>query len=217
MISGLTLGLACLHPSMLDLETPSAVVNPDLGPVRLTALAFATLLAPAALLIQCLRGAPLFVPLICASCSVLFLPAIFRLAGVLAVQRRMAVTDMLTGLHSRRYFEDASSAQARRRNHTAVLLLDIDHFKRVNDTYGHDGGDLVLREVGQRLPEPYAGGRAGSIRGRGVRRPPAEHHVRRGAGDRRADPCGDRRTPGRGRRRRHHHDHGVDRRGLPAG
>jgi two-component system cell cycle response regulator len=152
MVDGLLLGVAGLHPSMRDIQAPSAVVSPDLGPVRLGALALATLLAPAALMIQYLRHAPLFIPLICATCSVLFLLAIGRLAGVVAVQRRMAVTDVLTGLSSRRYFEDASSGLARRRGRAAaVLMLDIDHFKRVNDTHGHDGGDQVLREVARRL------------------------------------------------------------------
>jgi len=115
-------------------------------------IAGASLLAPAALMIQYLRGAPMYVPLISASCGALFLLVTGRLAGVVAIQRQMAVTDMLTGLHSRRYLDEAMSGLARRRGRSsAVLLLDVDHFKRVNDTYGHDGGDEVLREVARRL------------------------------------------------------------------
>ncbi|MBY0394883.1 MAG: GGDEF domain-containing protein, partial [Thermoleophilia bacterium] len=66
-----------------------------------------------------------------------------------------SVRDPLTGLYNRAYFRDqvaptANLAEARGLG-LAVILLDIDHFKRVNDTYGHDAGDLVLREVAQVL------------------------------------------------------------------
>jgi diguanylate cyclase (GGDEF)-like protein len=64
-------------------------------------------------------------------------------------------TDPLTGLDHRRHAEEhlqKSLAAARRRGHpVAVLLLDVDHFKRVNDTLGHSGGDDVLFEVAQAL------------------------------------------------------------------
>ncbi len=66
-----------------------------------------------------------------------------------------AVTDALTGLHNRRYMEghlktlvDEAVANGRP---LSLLVSDIDHFKRVNDTYGHDAGDNVLREFAARL------------------------------------------------------------------
>jgi diguanylate cyclase (GGDEF)-like protein len=63
----------------------------------------------------------------------------------------MATKDFLTGLHNRRYFFDTGRKlceNALRRNlDVAVAMLDIDHFKRVNDTYGHDAGDVVLQQV----------------------------------------------------------------------
>ncbi|MDX2289743.1 MAG: PleD family two-component system response regulator [Hyphomicrobiaceae bacterium] len=66
-----------------------------------------------------------------------------------------AVTDSLTGLHNRRYMETHLATLARRARETSgalsVLLADIDHFKHVNDTYGHDVGDMVLREFAARL------------------------------------------------------------------
>jgi len=62
-----------------------------------------------------------------------------------------ASTDALTGLHNRRFFQDQLNrdfAQARRhRRHLAVIMLDIDHFKSFNDTYGHGMGDRVLTTV----------------------------------------------------------------------
>ncbi len=63
----------------------------------------------------------------------------------------MATKDFLTGLNNRRYFFATGKklcANARRRNlNVGVAMLDIDHFKRVNDTYGHDAGDEVLKAV----------------------------------------------------------------------
>ena len=60
----------------------------------------------------------------------------------------MAVKDALTGLYNRRYLEThlASHVKIAHEKGTplSLLILDIDHFKQVNDTYGHDGGDLIL-------------------------------------------------------------------------
>jgi len=68
-----------------------------------------------------------------------------------------AVTDSLTGLYNRRYVEPylaQIAEQARNSQHEfAVMMLDIDHFKLINDTYGHDTGDMVLVEIAQRLRE----------------------------------------------------------------
>ena len=67
----------------------------------------------------------------------------------------MAVTDALTGLHNRRYMAGQLQAMVDRAGHggdsVAVLVMDIDHFKAVNDGFGHDAGDEVLREFAVRL------------------------------------------------------------------
>ena len=67
----------------------------------------------------------------------------------------MAVTDALTGLHNRRYMAGQLQALMSRAGQggdpVAVLVMDIDHFKAVNDGFGHDAGDEVLREFAVRL------------------------------------------------------------------
>ena len=69
-------------------------------------------------------------------------------------QRRleeMAWTDALTGLLNRRFFVHAAEEEKARMRRTkqsaAVVLIDLDHFKEVNDLYGHSGGDVVLKEI----------------------------------------------------------------------
>jgi len=67
----------------------------------------------------------------------------------------LAVTDVLTGLFNRRYLETHAKALAEQASSAgsplSVLVVDIDHFKSVNDTHGHAAGDSVLREFAQRL------------------------------------------------------------------
>ncbi|MEM1378571.1 MAG: PleD family two-component system response regulator [Pseudomonadota bacterium] len=73
----------------------------------------------------------------------------------------LAVTDGLTGLHNRRYLDTHLATlverAVNRERSLSLLITDIDHFKQVNDTYGHEGGDDVLREFARRL--------RGSVRG----------------------------------------------------
>jgi len=72
---------------------------------------------------------------------------------VLEREKEQAVRDGLTGLYNRREFDrllrQTVAREGRRpEGRFALLLLDIDHFKRVNDTFGHDAGDAVLRRMG---------------------------------------------------------------------
>ncbi|MGI9391861.1 MAG: diguanylate cyclase, partial [Boseongicola sp.] len=68
---------------------------------------------------------------------------------------RLAATDSLTGLYNRRYaqayLKDAIKTAAERSEPITLMMVDIDHFKKVNDIHGHTGGDKVLREVSARL------------------------------------------------------------------
>lgn len=65
--------------------------------------------------------------------------------------RVQSVRDSLTGLYNRRYLEEVLDREMRRAGRAGqsmgVLMLDLDHFKRFNDTHGHDAGDAVLRET----------------------------------------------------------------------
>jgi diguanylate cyclase (GGDEF)-like protein len=66
-----------------------------------------------------------------------------------------SIRDGLTGLFNRHFMEIALERELRRaarhNKPVAILMLDIDHFKEFNDTYGHDAGDTVLRELGEAL------------------------------------------------------------------
>lgn len=69
--------------------------------------------------------------------------------------RKQSIRDVLTGLFNRRYLEETLElyfARAKRTNSSiSIVMLDIDHFKKFNDAYGHQIGDLVLAEVGKLL------------------------------------------------------------------
>ncbi len=65
--------------------------------------------------------------------------------------RNQSVRDPLTGLFNRRYLDEALNREMRRGNRNdrtvGILMIDIDHFKQFNDTYGHEAGDVILKEV----------------------------------------------------------------------
>ncbi len=73
----------------------------------------------------------------------------------------MAVTDQLTGLYNRRYLASHLSAMFDRAFWTgqplSIMILDLDHFKSINDTYGHDAGDKVLQEFAERIKNSVRG------------------------------------------------------------
>ena len=72
--------------------------------------------------------------------------------------RRQSMHDELTGLFNRRHMlgrlEEEAAKQHRHGTAFAVAICDVDHFKQINDTWGHDVGDIVLRQLAGRLAEP---------------------------------------------------------------
>jgi diguanylate cyclase (GGDEF)-like protein len=99
-----------------------------------------------------------------------------RLAGIVAKHLAMALSnlgllerlheqsirDPLTGLYNRRCFEKTLRDEVRRADRAggslAVIMIDMDHFKRINDTFEHEGGDAVLRGLGETLARSCRGG-----------------------------------------------------------
>ena len=131
----------------------------------------------------------------------------------------LALVDPLTGLNNRRFLENHLATMLdqaqRRRAPLSLMIFDIDHFKSVNDTYGHDCGDEVLKGFADRLRRVIRGGDLlCRLRRRGIRHRHAQCRIEVAAKDRRAHAHGD---PGRGlssstRRGRTHPDHGFRRR-----
>jgi diguanylate cyclase (GGDEF)-like protein len=69
--------------------------------------------------------------------------------------KRLAITDPLTGCHNRRFFDEIERREMQRHRRygapISVVFVDVNHFKRLNDTMGHDTGDRVLRTLGTLL------------------------------------------------------------------
>ncbi|HEX8084494.1 MAG TPA: bifunctional diguanylate cyclase/phosphodiesterase [Solirubrobacteraceae bacterium] len=88
--------------------------------------------------------------------------AIYRAGRDARLSEHQALHDRLTELPNRVYFrrcaEDAIAAAARGRTHAAVLIMDLNRFKEINDTLGHLHGDLLLQQVAARLQETVRAG-----------------------------------------------------------
>jgi len=134
---------ACIH------NTQGVVSVEDLGSTNGTLLNGERLTEPAKLseddLIQV--GAAVFK----------YLPAGCQELGFLRKQEDAARTDPLTGVANKRCLletlEMHFELSRRRGDNLSVVILDIDHFKMVNDTYGHDAGDIVLKDLTARIQE----------------------------------------------------------------
>jgi two-component system cell cycle response regulator len=76
------------------------------------------------------------------------------------------VTDYLTGLHNRRYMQDRLREELFRAERSgadiACLMIDVDHFKEINDRHGHLAGDAVLKEIGRRIATVIRGSDTGA-------------------------------------------------------
>ena len=164
LLGYLVFGTAALHPTMGAVFEPKPVAVALLGPVRLALLGAAMLIGPVLLTVQ-QAGAESIVIVVAAATAVVSILVLTRLAGMVGqlardIERRtvleaqlsyQAFHDPLTGLANRRRFMDAVGDAIATRRGTAVLFLDLDDFKHVNDDLGHDAGDALLSAVGHRL------------------------------------------------------------------
>ena len=157
---------AALHPSMRKVAEPVEAGEVRMSAWRLGLLTAASLMAPAVLLIQWVTASPIDVLAIAAGSVVLYVLVIARLGGVVSDLRSTltqrvqlekelesrALHDPLTGLANRVLFADRlGRALAQRAERVAVLFLDLDDFKTINDTFGHQAGDELLMAIADAL------------------------------------------------------------------
>ena len=167
-------GAAALHPTMAGVFDPRPIAVALLGPIRLALLGGAMLVGPVLLAIG-QTGADSLVFVVGGATAVVSILVLTRLAGMVGhlesdIERRtvleaqlsyQAFHDPLTGLANRRRFIEAVGASIAARTGTAVLFLDLDDFKHVNDEMGHDAGDALLQAVGARLTRAIRPGDVG--------------------------------------------------------
>jgi diguanylate cyclase len=158
---------AALHPAFGEIVTVSQDIDPRPSRLRTPLLWIAVMAAPALLVFEAWQyqmKTPDAYP-IAAGCAVIFGLVVARLQAlvvrvntqsrVLAEQadalRILATHDGLTGLTNRRAWDDAlAEGLERARRHdlaTTVAIMDLDHFKRYNDTFGHQAGDRLLKSA----------------------------------------------------------------------
>jgi diguanylate cyclase (GGDEF)-like protein len=141
--------LGHVGPALLEKESLRSVLHHDMTLPVLTAAVFISL-APIIVL-----AAHVDLSL----CLLLLLPmiAVYKGGREAVLNEHRATHDRLTGLPNRMLFADrieqAVKMAQRERGSAAVLFMDLDHFKEINDTLGHYHGDLVLRTLGPRLRE----------------------------------------------------------------
>ncbi|NJC72343.1 GGDEF domain-containing protein, partial [Planosporangium thailandense] len=156
LVAYLLLGASALHPSMRSLSEVAPDRAPRISRVRLMVLAGTSLFAPAILFWQGATHHRIDWLAVSAGSVALFLLVVARISGLVSrVQDQatqlaaLAHNDGLTGVPNRRAWElelPRELAKARRgRTPVSVALLDIDHFKRYNDRFGHQAGDELLK------------------------------------------------------------------------
>jgi diguanylate cyclase (GGDEF)-like protein len=173
LIAYVLLGAAALHPSMAATSRRDAARSDlqPLGSLRVVILATASLAGPAVLIVEAILHDTRNIDVLAAGCFILAALVVKRLTGLVreADARRLelsgamgqlshqALHDPLTGLANRTLFADRiehAAARSRRRGlSAAVLLLDLDDFKAVNDGMGHAVGDALLIAVARRIQD----------------------------------------------------------------
>jgi diguanylate cyclase (GGDEF)-like protein len=151
-------GAAALHPSMVALSERATERQRRLTRRRLSLLTGVSLVAPILLLGQAWGRSGIDAAAIGIGSIALFLLVVARMAGLIrqveqqaAQLERLAQHDPLTGAANRRAWDRALPVEMDRARRAgsplAVALLDLDHFKAFNDTYGHQAGDQLLRSA----------------------------------------------------------------------
>jgi len=161
----LAFGAFALHPTMREVSRRVPATEGPLRLSRVVLLAGATLMAPLVMVIEALRGEQVDVVVVAPASVLLFILVLTRLVTVVRDLRTMlgerealqlqltfqALHDPMTGLANRRLFtERLTQALAAGRN-PAVMFADLDDFKTINDTLGHEGGDEVLLAIADRM------------------------------------------------------------------
>src|SRR6266511_920071 len=131
----LLLGAAALHPSMRVLAEPSEAASTNASWRRLALLAVASLMAPATLVAPIALGRAINLRVIAGASAALFLLVVARLATLVDEQRRAAITDGLTGLYNRRFFEATLALEAEQatRSGRAHCLLGLERERRLEE------------------------------------------------------------------------------------
>ena len=164
LIAYLLFGTAAMHPTMTAIFEPRPIAVALLGPLRLALLGAAMLVGPVLLAIGNTDGDGL-ASVVAVATAVLSVLVLVRLAGVVGhlardIERRtvleaqlsyQAFHDPLTGLANRRRFIEVVGDAIATGRGTAVMFIDLDDFKHVNDEMGHDAGDALLTGVGHRI------------------------------------------------------------------
>jgi diguanylate cyclase len=154
MASYALIGIAATHPTARDLRRSHSRIGVSVTKARLTFLCLAVLAGPLLLVLDSDE-----VRLLAATSTASFLLVMarltgfnWRLASLTNALERQVTTDHLTGLKNRSAFSGAlGDALASSDAGVAILLIDLDDFKQVNDLAGHSAGDAVLVEVARRM------------------------------------------------------------------
>jgi diguanylate cyclase (GGDEF)-like protein len=148
-------GAAALHPSMARLTEPEVLPNREITFRTGAVLVLTALIGPVALMVEALSGHVRDGVVLALASTMLFLLSLTRMAAAANTHRRWLIYrehhDTLTGLANRAFFTERVAEVQRRPDPVAVLLIDLDDFKVVNDVLGHSVGDEVLVTIARRI------------------------------------------------------------------
>jgi diguanylate cyclase (GGDEF)-like protein len=158
LVGYLLFGAAAVHPDVRSLARITAPRAARPSRSLLVLLTLTSLIGPSLLLMQAMRHRITDGVAISIGCAALFLLVVTRMSQLLTQLdlqservRELAVTDELTGLPNRRSWNTELPRTIERVRRTgdpmSMAIIDIDHFKRFNDTYGHPAGDRMLKET----------------------------------------------------------------------